>query len=137
MTINNTEEAKRFLTEITEYFNSIDDNIADLNKQLATKEGEQEDLLHELEISKLNAIEIMKVGQRLIKTRRERRTIKDNLQLLNTIKPLAHLYYTKGMNAEIIQTIKNLDSLLRTWEDRKYHARVLKDLKCTEAKDEI
>lgn len=137
MRIQNTEETKSLLINITDFFRSIDENIAELNKQLAIKEGEQEDLLHEFELSKLNAVEIMLTGKRLIKTRKERRAIKNNLELLKTLKPLSDTYYKKGINAEIIQTISNLDSLLKTWNDRKYHSRVFKDLKCAEAKDEI
>ncbi len=137
MEIQKIDNAKSFLQDIIEFFKSIDENIFELNKQLTTKEGEQEDLLHEFELSKLNAVEINRVARRLIKTRTERRQIKDNLELLKTVKPLADIYYKKGINAEIIQTISNLDSLIKTWNDRKYHARVLKDLKCTEEEDEI
>ena len=136
MIIDDTERTKQFLIDITEFFKSIDENIAELNKKLAIKEGEQEDLLHEFELSKLNAVEIMITGKRLIKTRKERREIKNNLELVKTLKPLADVYYKKGINAEITQTISNLGSLIKTWEDRKYNARILKDLKCAGAKDE-
>ena len=137
MKIENTEETKKFLTEITEFFISVDENIADLNKQLSIKEGEQEDLLHEVELSKLNAIEMMNLCKRLKNTRVERRKIKNNLQLLKTIKPLSDTYYKKGINAEIVQTIKNIESLENVWRDRSYVPRVLKDLKCVEVHNEV
>lgn len=136
MTITKVEDTKDFFSNIIDFFKSVDENIFELNKQLTIKEGEQEDLLHELELGKLNAIEINKVARQLTKTRKERRQIKNNLELLKTLKPTADTYYKKGINAEITQTISNLDNLLKTWRDRKYTPRVLKDLKCAEAKDE-
>lgn len=132
-----TYKTKEFLTNITDFFKSVDENIVELNKELTLKEGEQEDLLHELELGKLNAIEINKTARRLIKTRKERRKIKDNLEIVKTLKTLANIYYTKGINAEILQTITNLSNLEKVWRDRKYKARVLEDLKCVEVKDEI
>lgn len=137
MQINNTEETKKFLTEITEFFMSVDDNMTELNKQLATKDGEQEDLLHELELSKLNAIDLVHVSKRLVDVRRKRRVIKDNIELIKTLKPLSDTYYKKGINAEIVQTIKNIESLENVWRDRSYVPRVLKDLKCVEVHNEV
>lgn len=136
MVVGKVEETKKFLESIIDFFKNVDENIFELNKQLAIKEGEQEDLLHELELGKLNAIDINKTARQLIKTRKERRQIKDNLELLKTLKPTTDTYYKKGINAEITQTISNLDSLLKTWHDRKYTPRVLKDLKCAEVEDE-
>lgn len=136
MTKKKVEKTKQFLSEIIEFFKSIDEDIFELNKQSTIKDGEQEDLLHEFELGKLNAVEIQKTGKRMIKMRKERREIKDTIDVLKTIKPLADTYYKKGINAEIIQTITNLDNLLKTWNDRKYKPRVLKDLKCVEANDE-
>lgn len=136
MSVTKVEETKEFLKSIIDFFKSVDENIFELNKQLVTKEGEQEDLLHELELGKLNAIDINKTARQLIKTRKERRQIKNNLELLKTLKPTTDTYYKKGINAEITQTISNLDSLLKTWHDRKYTPRVLEDLKCVEDKDE-
>lgn len=131
------EDVKNYLTGITDFFVSIDENIAEMNRQLTTKEGEQEDLLHEIELSKLNAIEMMNLCKRLKNTRVERRKIKNNLQLLKTIKPLSDTYYKKGINAEIVQTIKNIESLENVWRDRSYVPRVLKDLKCVEVHNEV
>lgn len=137
MKVNNPKEIKQLLTDVIDFFNSIDNEINELNKQLNIKEGEQEDLLHEFEMAKLNGIEMMKVSKSMITTRKERRKIKDNLELLKTLKPLANMYYTKGMNAEILQTIKNIETLESNWTSRKYTPRVLNNLKCAEVHNEI
>lgn len=133
MNIETLEEAKEFLEKVVEFFKSIDENIAEMNKNLVIKEGEQEDLLHEIELSKLNTFEIAKVATRLKNTRKQRREIKDKLNILKTIKPTADFYYKKGFNAEIVQAITNLNNLEKTWQERKYNPRVLKDLKCVES----
>lgn len=95
MIVTKVEDTKEFLNSVIDFFKSIDENIFELNKQLATKEGEQEDLLHELELGKLNAIDINKTARQLIKTRKERRQIKNNLELLKTLKPTTDTYYKK------------------------------------------
>ena len=46
----NPKEIKQLLTDVIEFFNNIDDEIQEANKQLNIKEGEQEDLLHEFEM---------------------------------------------------------------------------------------
>lgn len=73
MQIDNIEEMKILLIEIEEVFTYLDDVKKDIENKICIKEAEQEDYLHELELAKLNGIEIMKVANALIKTRKERR----------------------------------------------------------------
>lgn len=115
-----------------ETLRDIDTRIATLNKKLTTKEAEQDDLLHEVELANLNVVERSRYYNELKKVREDRRLIKDELQICRTIKPLADIMIKKGVYAELGQGIKNLESCKNLMNERIYHAKVRKDLKCVE-----
>lgn len=135
MQIDNMEEVKTLLIEIENMFTNLDEFKKDIENKICIKEAEQEDYLHELELAKLNGIEIMKVSNSLIKTRKERRILKNKLELLNTIKGYTDKYITKGIIADTRQAIKNLDTLKNNQESKEYTPRVIKDLKCAKKKE--
>lgn len=63
MVIENMQQALDLLKNIKEFFYNIDETEKKLNTELYNKEGERDDLLHEIELSKLNAIEIISAEQ--------------------------------------------------------------------------
>lgn len=130
MQIDNVEETRRILVEINDMFTNLDDVKKDLENKISQKEAEQADYLHELELAKLNGIEIMQVAKELIKTRKERRIFKNKLDLVNTLKGYTDKYITKGIIAETRQAIQNIDTLKNNHETREYTPRVVKNLKC-------
>ena len=130
MEIENIEYSKKLLKEIENLFNNLEDVKKGLEKELFIKDEETQDYLHELELAKLNVSGIMKTTKKLIATRRERRVIKDKLEVLNTLKGYADRYISKGIIAETKQAISNLEKLEDNWETRSYTAKVVKDLKC-------
>lgn len=71
MQLDNIEEVKILLLEIENLFMNLDDYKKQIEDQINIKEAEQEDYLHELELAKLNAMEIMSVSKALIKTRKK------------------------------------------------------------------
>ena len=86
MQIDNIDEIEKFVEEMNYFFTNIERTNSDLKNELRTKELEQDDLLHEIELSNLNAFELAKVAGRLKKTRQQRREIKDKLEFISTIK---------------------------------------------------
>ena len=90
MQIDNIDEIEKFVEEMNYFFTNIEKVNSALKNQLRTKELEQDDLLHELELSKLNAFELTKVATRLQKTRKERRNIKQNQVFLEYKKAKIH-----------------------------------------------
>ena len=130
MQLDDLEEAKELLTNIENLFRNLDDLNIDLKKQLSNKEAEQDDLLHELELGNLNAIEVGRVAKKLITVRKERRILKDKLTVISTLKCYTDDYIKKGIIADTKQTIKNLDNLKNTQASRKYTPKIIKDLKC-------
>lgn len=126
---------QRLLNEVLCLIEGNDDIIKKLNNDLQQIEAEQDDLLHEVELAKLNAFEKQKVFDKLKDVREQRRIIKDKLQIATTIRPTANLTITKGIFSEIKQTIKNLDTLEDVLETRKYNAKVRTDLKCVKERN--
>lgn len=136
MELENTEEVKELMQNIEYLFTNIDDIKSKLEAEIKIKEAEQEDYLHEFELAKLNGIEIMGVAKALIKTRKERRILKDKLELINTVKGYTNKYTTKGIIAETRQAVKNIETLKNNQETREYTPRIVKSLKCAKKKGE-
>ena len=136
MIIENMQQTIDLLNNIKDFFYNIEEIEKKLNKELYNKEGERDDLLHEIELSKLNAIEIMSTYKKLETVLKERRIIKDKIELIKTIKPYTSKFITKGICAETDATIKNIETLKSNQENRQYTPRVLKDLKCAKKKKE-
>ena len=136
MIIEDMQQSLELLENIKHFFYDIEETEKKLSTELYNKEGERDDLLHEIELSKLNAIEIMATYKKLEKVLQERRIIKDKIDLINTIKPYASRFITKGICAETDATIKNIETLKSNQENRQYTPRVLQNLKCAKKKKE-
>lgn len=136
MVIENMQQTIELLKNIKDFFFNIDETEKRLNTELYNKEGERDDLLHEIELSKLNAIERMQTYSKLETVLKERRCIKDKIDLINTKKPYASKFITKGICAETDTTIKNIETLKSNQENRQYTPRIIKDLKCAKKKKE-
>ena len=127
---------QEFLIEMKNFVENIDTLKKDLEKEIKRVEQERNDLLHEIELGNLNAAELIKVAVVLRDVLKERRQYKDELDKVMTIKGFTDKYNNKLITGDIIQTIKNLKTLEKNKEQRKYRPRVIQDLKCVEAKDE-
>ena len=136
MQLENMEEVKKAIADFKSIFTNIYDVKKELEDQLSIKDDETTDYLHELELGNLNAIEVMATAKKLIHSRKERRIIKEKLELINTTKGFVDNYIVKGIVGELEQVEKNLDTLKRNQENRQYTPRVLKDLKCAKKKKE-
>ena len=130
MKIDEIDQSVELLNNINYFFLNIDDVDKKLQVDLYNKEGERDDLLHEIELSKLNAIERMSVYSKLENVLKERRIIKDKINLINTLKPYTNKFIEKGICGETQLTIKNIETLKKNQENRQYTPRVLQDLKC-------
>ena len=60
MQLDNMEDVKKTITEFKSIFTNIYDVKKDIEDQLAIKDDETIDYLHELELGDLNAIDLMK-----------------------------------------------------------------------------
>ena len=130
MQIYETEQVETFLKDVEEFFENLDSAKKNLETEISKKDNEQDDYLHELELAKLNGIEIMKVANNLTKTRKERRVLKDTLDFVKTLKGYADKYITKGIIADTKQALKNIENLKNLHSTREYTPKVVKELKC-------
>lgn len=137
MKIDNIDEVEEFAKEMNYFFTYIERTNSDLKNELRIKELEQDDLLHEIELSKLNAFELSKVAVRLRDVRHERRGIKDKLEFISTLKGFADKYNNKLITGDIAQLLKNIRNLKENWETRIYKTRVLEDLKISKMKKKV
>lgn len=135
MKFENTKEVKQILENIHELVMSISPEEKRLNKELEVQENIQQDLLHEIEMANLNAIERTKVYCLLRKNRKERRKIKDTLDLIHSIKPYTNRFVEKGILSETNHVIKKIEVYDQHIETRIYTPRVLKNLKCAKQED--
>lgn len=127
-----TEE--EFLIQMKNFFEGIDKLKIDLEKQITETELERNDLLHELELGNLNAIEMTKVAKTLKEVLQERREYKDELAKVMTLKGFTDKYNNKMITGDIILVLKNLRTLQKNNETRTYSPRRIKNLKCAEGK---
>lgn len=134
MKIDNIDEVEAFAKEMNYFFTYIERTNSDLKNELRVKELEQDDLLHEIELSKLNAFELSKVAVRLRDVRQERRIIKDKLEFISTLKGFSDKYNNKLITGDIAQLLKNIRILKENWDTRIYKTRVLEDLKISKMK---
>lgn len=124
--------AEEILKIMKDFFEGIDIEHSNLLQELSNKEAEQQDLLHELELNNLNAVEITKVAIDLKKVRKERRVIKNDIERVKTIKNFTDKYNNKFIVNEIKTLIKELYKLQKRQNNRQYEPRVLKDRKIGE-----
>lgn len=136
MQLDNMEEVKKVITDFKSIFTNIYDVKKELEDQLSIKDDETTDYLHELELGNLNAIEVMATAKKLINSRKERRIIKEKLELIKTTKGFVDNHIVKGIVGDLEQVVENIDTLKRNQENRQYTPRILKDLKCAKKKKE-
>lgn len=128
---------EEFLIRMKNFFENIDSLKVDLEKQVKETEYARNDLLHELELGNLNAVEISKVAKTLKEVLQERRKYKDELDKVMTLKGFTDKYNNKMITGDIVLVLKNLKTLEKNKETRTYNPRRIENLKCVEAKDEI
>lgn len=136
MQIENYDETKTLLENMKVLFLELDDMKDSIEKQIKIKEAEQDDYLHEIELAKLNVVEMNAVVKSLKDVRVERRKLKDQLDLINTIKGFADKYINKGVIGDIKQVISNLESLQNTKQARGYNPKVIQNLKCAKKRED-
>lgn len=136
MNLRDEEKTGEFLNQLEYFFENIDKELKQLDCEIQNKELERDDLLHEIELGNLNAIELSTTSRRLRKTLQERRKLKNSREYVYTLKGFSDKFIIKGIVADSKQVIKNIDNLNKARNERKYTPRILKDLKIGKWKKE-
>ncbi len=99
-------------------------NMYEIKQQeLKQVSQERQDLLHVLELGKLNAIEMSKLMRELKDVQVKRRRIKNNLEVLDEIKRYSHKKFKEN---EVNTLINRVDNIIN--RERTYTMRVRTDL---------
>ena len=125
---------EEFLIEMKNFFEKIDKLRIDLEEQIKETELARNDLLHELELAKLDGVGMIKVAKTLKEVLLERREYKDELEKVMILKELTDKYNNRLITGDIIKTLKELKDLKKRNTERKYKARRIENLKCAEGK---
>ena len=117
-------------------FDNTSKNLHEEYEKLSQKDMELSDLDHYIENHSLKAYELAKIGKLRQTIRRERREIKNNIEIIEIVKRFTDKYNSKLITGDIINNLKEQDKEKKKQENPKYKYRtdVLSRL---EAKDEI
>ena len=128
----NIEDLMRYMLDL---FNNTDKRLNEELQKLSEKDMELSDLDHYLEIHKLKSYELAKIGKLRKTIREERREIKNNIEMIKTVKEFTDKYNNKLITGDIIKNLKEQNDLKKRQENPtyKYRTNVLERL---EAKDE-
>lgn len=114
------EELMKFMINL---FNNTSDDLHKEYEKLSKKDMELSDLDHYLENHTLKSYELAKLG-RLRKTlRKERRDIKNNIEMIEIVKRFTDKYNNKLIVGDIIQNLKEQDKLRNKQENPNYQYR--------------
>lgn len=130
-------EDKNAVIQVLDNFKTLIGNTPKIESQLKLEEvrlnNEQQDLLHEIELSNLNAVELTQIAKRLRKLRKDRRLVKDKLEYVRTLRMFTDKYNNNLKTyVDITNVKKQLEILEKEQSTRIYKPRVLKDLKVSE-----
>jgi esterase/lipase len=114
----NAEETLKYMLV---FFQNIDKRLNELSKEQSVADIKQDEILHYIENHKLNAIQSCRLVKLLKEIRDERRLIKDEIDVIRSLKDtFVDKYKNKFIEKDIIQAIKNLKALENKQNNPKY-----------------
>lgn len=128
-------EIEDLLKTMLVFFQDIDKRLEKLSKELSIADTKQQELLHYIENHNLNAVESCKIIKLLKTVREERREIKNEINVVQSLKDtFVDKYKNKFIEKDLIKALKNLKELSEKQNNPSYTYKFLtKDL---EVKDE-
>ena len=120
-------EAEKIVDRINKLFNSLEIDFDYIEKTISSCQDEQNDLLHEIELSKTSSLDrIVFLYDELHKCRTKRRNYKD---LREKITPINNFYKkNKGILQQLVSIKKEMEKIRRNKQNPVYSPRVRKDL---------
>lgn len=116
----NVEDLMQYMLNL---FNNIDKELHEEYEKLSQKDMELSDLDHYIEIHSLKSYELAKIGKLRKTLREERRQIKNNIEIIETIKKFTDKYNNKLITGDIIQNLKEQNNLKKKQENPTYKYR--------------
>lgn len=125
------EELMKYMLNL---FNNTDKELQREYEKLSNKDLELSDLDHYIENNNLKSYEYAKVGKLRKTLREERRQIKNNIELIETVKKFTDKYNNKLITGDIIQNLKEQERVNKRQNNPTYTYRtnILEKLKTKE-----
>ena len=118
-----TEEILKYMLV---FFQDIDKRLQKLSEEQSVADIKQSDILHYIENHNLNASQSCKLVKQLKKVRKERREIKNEIDVIQSLKDtFVDKYKNKFIEKDIIQALKNLRQLEEKHNNPKFTYRYL------------
>lgn len=114
------EELMKYMLNL---FNNTSNNLHKEYEKLSQKDMELSDLDHYIENHSLKCYELAKIGKLRKTLRKERREIKNNIEMIELIKKFTDKYNNKLITGDIIQNLKEQGILKKKQENPKYKYR--------------
>ena len=113
-----TEEILKYMLV---FFQDIDKRLQKLSEEQSVADIKQSDILHYIENQNLNASQSCKLVKQLKKVRKERREIKNEINVIQSLKDtFVDKYKNKFIEKDIIQALKNLRQLEEKHNNPKF-----------------
>ena len=116
----NVEDLMQYMLNL---FNNIDKELHEEYEKLSQKDMDLSDLDHYIEIHSLKSYELAKIGKLRKTLREERRQIKNNIEMIETIRKFTDKYNNKLITGDIIQNLKEQNNLKKKQENPTYKYR--------------
>lgn len=128
-------EIEELLKTMLVFFQDIDKRLEKLSKELSIADTKQQELLHYIENHNLNAVESCRIIKLLKTVREERREIKNEINVVQSLKDtFVDKYKNKFIEKDLIQALKNLKELSEKQNNPSYTYKFLTEN--LEVKDE-
>ena len=135
MNLRNETEISKFINDLKYFFENVDTELKNVENEISNKELERDDMLHEIELGNLNAVELGIAASKLRKILQQRRLLKDQRDFIYCLKGFSNKFINKGVIGDSSQLLLNIENLYKARNERKYTPRLLKDLKIGKWKD--
>ena len=113
-----TEEILKYMLV---FFQDIDKRLQKLKEEQSITDIKQSDILHYIENHNLNASQSCKLVKQLKKVRKERREIKNEIDVIQSLKDtFVDKYKNKFIEKDNIQALKNLRQLEEKQNNPKF-----------------
>ena len=113
--------AENLLKIMLELFQNTDKRLKELRSKQSVSDIKQDEILHYIENHTLSASQSCKLLKQLKKIREERRIIKDEIDIVNSIKDtFVDKYKNKFIEKDIIQALKNLRAIEEKQNNPQY-----------------
>lgn len=118
--------AEQYCAVILDVWDKVEAEYLTIVKQMGDRDGEQQDLLHEIELGQLTTKQKTKVFNQLRDCRQERRRLKDEFERLEFLYNV--LQKSKSYKQMLQSAQSSIAKKIRTQNSRNYNPRVRDDL---------